>query len=253
MNVLILEDEPATARDLIQTLGKVVDTLTIVAVLDTVKESIDLLSQKPEIDLIISDVRLADGLCFKIFQTVEITCPVLFCTAYSEYAIDAFKSNGIGYILKPFSELDLRENLKKLQNFRTYFTTDSRFWNDLMEGRSESGRSYPSSFLIFHMDKWMPVSLKDISFFHLKTGIVYLQTCDEKRYSLPKTLKEIEKQLNPAQFFRANRQYIINRKIVAEVSKLHPRKLKVKLNIPEPDTIIVSKAKSSEFLDWLNS
>lgn len=252
MKVLILEDEPATARDLVQTLENVVDTLNVVSVIDSVSKSIALLKQKPELDLIISDVRLADGLCFEIFRSVAVTCPVLFCTAYNEYAIDAFQNNGIGYILKPFSEQDIRESLNKLHSFRQYFTTGKAFWDDLEENLPEGGPSYAKYFMVAHQNNFVPIKVRNIALFRIKNEIVYLHTFSNDKYLLSETLKEVEHRLDPQQFFRANRQNIINRDIVGRVHKQPTRKLTVELDY-QGEKVIVSKAKATDFLEWLDS
>lgn len=249
MNVVIIEDELLAARELSNLLASLRPDWTVVATLQSIDETVAWLTQHPQPDLIFSDIQLADGLSFQVFSTVDVTCPVIFCTAFDQYAIRAFETNGIDYLLKPIEPNRLALSIKKYENLTASNTPTLPTFQQLLEQLSRP--AYPTSLLVYHRDSIIPLPTGDMLFIHYEAGVVSVSTQTGQRYVLSQTLDELEKMLSPQSFFRANRQFIIHRQSVLKGERYFNRKLIVKLTVPTPEPIIISKAKVSEFLDWL--
>ncbi|MDF2857370.1 MAG: response regulator transcription factor [Neobacillus sp.] len=249
MKIVIIEDERLTATDLQQTLKQIDNSLEISIIIRSVKEGLEYFSKKEKPDLIFSDIRLGDGLSFEILKHLQV--PVIFCTAYDEYAFNAFNANGIGYILKPFTEDSVREVLQKYKNltgagqqevFRQYEALKTMF--------SDTPKSKVSSILVNQKDMVIPIRVIDIAMFFLKDNLVQLCTFDKKTYYANKSMDELE-QLVGESFFRVNRQYLVNRKAIVHASSLLSRKMSLAISIQHDDVITISREKSSQFLKWL--
>ncbi|WP_040005673.1 LytR/AlgR family response regulator transcription factor [Fibrisoma limi] len=253
MKTLIIEDEPNAARDLAAMLQKLNANIHILALLDSVETSVEWLRQHPAPDLIFMDIQLADGVSFEILREVEVRSPVIFCTAYDEYALQAFKVNSIDYLLKPLEEADLKLSLDKL----TFLREQLGDWpQKLLSWFGQHNRPQPggkSSFLVSFKGKLFPVPTRDIAYFIIEDGLSFIITFDGRKLPLTQTLDVIEEQLDPRQFYRANRQYIIAFDAVKEVEPYYTRKLAVKLRGVKPETVFVSREKSTSFLHWLEN
>lgn len=247
MKVAIIEDERITALDLQITLLQIDPKLEIIAIISSVKQGIEYFENNPKPDLIFSDIRLGDGLSFDILKHIE--APVIFCTAYDEYAIEAFRVNGIGYILKPFTEDSVRGALEKYQRF---LNLDNEILANQYTALTKLfGSQYRlSSLLVNHRDMVLPIRVVDIAIFYLKNNLVTLETFDQKTYFPNKSLDELEQILGD-NFFRVNRQYLLSRKSIKHASNLLSRKMSVAINIPHDDIITISREKSPQFLKWL--
>lgn len=250
MNIIIIEDERFTAEDLAETITMVEPSAKIVAILYSVKEAINYLSTKNIPDLIFSDIQLGDGLSFEIFKSVNITAPVIFCTAYDEYALNAFKTNGIEYILKPFTSQTIENALKKYNILRQSFSARVNQYDNLLEILLNREEPKSASILVHHKDKIIPVKFSDVALFYIENGIVNIFTTDKKTYSANKTMEELE-QTAGKKFFRINRQCLLNRKVVINASYYFSRKLSINITIPFKETLTVSKEKMPQFLKWL--
>jgi len=219
--------------------------------LHSVKEAINYFKSTPMPDLIFSDIQLGDGLSFEIFVAVTVSAPVIFCTAYDEYALDAFKANGIDYILKPFTTQTLERALQRYDELKKLFSTDQTpQYNALMEMLADKNNQKSSSVLVYHQDKIIPIKLEDIALFYLANEVTHLLTFSGKTFYPNKNLDELEK-LSGDYFFRANRQFLVSRKAIIDVSSFFSRKLSLNLNIAFNDRVVVSKGKASQFLNWL--
>ncbi|HJT74465.1 MAG TPA: LytTR family DNA-binding domain-containing protein [Chitinophaga sp.] len=250
MKIVIIEDEKVTARDLAQTITQLYPEAEIEAILGTVKESVSYFRDGANADLIFSDIQLGDGLSFEIFSKVEITVPVIFCTAFDEYALNAFKANGIDYILKPFTSATVGAAVKKYLSFKEKFA-DNRPKYESLEQIFVSRKSLdPGSILVFYKDRILPVAISQIAFFYLNKGLVQLTTFDLKSYTVNKNMEELSKITGPL-FFRTSRQFLVNRKAVQDASSYLSRKLSVNLTVPTKETVTISKEKVSQFLEWL--
>jgi two-component system response regulator LytT len=250
MKLVIIEDEKVTARDLVQTLEQLFPQITIEKVLATVKDSISYFSAGTSADLIFSDIQLGDGLSFEIFAAVEIDVPVIFCTAYDEYALNAFKANGFDYILKPFTNESVAAAVNKYLAFRGKIAENTLPYKALEQLFTSKKTGDPGAVLVYQKDKILPIAINDIAFFYLKNGVVSLITFDKKNYLVSKNMEELGKATEPL-FFRANRQFLVNRKAVLDASSYLSRKLSVSLSVPAPETVTISKEKIPQFLMWL--
>lgn len=250
MRIVIIEDEKITAKDLEQTILQLYPETEIAAIVSTVKEGVQYFAEGTNVELIFSDIQLGDGLSFEIFSRVEIRVPVIFCTAYDEFALQAFKANGIDYILKPFTTDSVAAAIKKYLNLRENMTGNTVRYESLEQLFTSRKSAEPGAVLVYHKDKILPVAISQIAFFYLKNGIVQLTTFDQKTYLVNKSIDELAK-LTGALFFRANRQFLVNRKAVVDASSYLSRKLSVTLTVPTTETITISKEKMPQFLDWL--
>lgn len=249
--VVIIEDEPAIARNLSYLINEIAHEANVLVALESVKESIEWFNSNNNYDLILSDIRLSDGLSFEIFQQVNINVPVIFITAYNEYALDAFKANGIDYILKPFDEEDLKLALTKFKNFGSKNVFNQADILKLLQSIKPETQSHKQSLLVHYRDKLIPVNISDIHFFFSKNEIVHAHL-QNIQYIIDGTLEKLEQQLNPLQFFRANRQFIINRKSIIEVHFYFNGRLLLNIHPEPPEKILISKARVPEFKEWMN-
>lgn len=253
LRIVIVEDEAATARNLARLIHLADKKTVISAVLPTVTESVLWFSANADsYDVVFMDIRLADGLSFDIFKQTPIIKPVIFVTAYNDYALPAFKNNGIDYILKPFDE---QEIARALQKYHSFFPAKEKApaLDTLLEQISRLTRPFKKTFLIHFREKLIPVEAVKIAWFYTANEIVYAHTIDTRQYIMEFTMEQLEQQLDPQRFFRANRQFIINRDAVTEVNFYFNGRLLVRVN-PEPhEHIVISKAKTSEFKKWMNS
>jgi len=251
MNIVIIEDEPLTARDLESCIRSAEPAAKIVAVLGSLAEATEFFRENALPDLIFSDIQLGDGLSFSIFAAFEQSVPVIFCTAYDAYALDAFKATGIDYILKPFSARNIAAALAKYQRLTGKTATPGSAAATLMDLAALFGpQASRRSILVYHKEKIVPVNVGDIAFFYLKADAVLLVTFAKQAYTVHKTLEEIEKIVG-ADFYRANRQCLVNREAIRDVSQDAGRRLLVNLLVPCEEKVTVGRAKASHFLEWL--
>jgi len=246
MRALIIEDDSKIAKLLEKYLIQNHD-IEVVGTISSVEDGIKFFDGAPQLDVIFSDIEILDGLCFDLFKEVEIECPIIFCTAYNQYALDAFNNNGIFYIVKPFTEKSIADAIQK---FNTLTRPKAKANDDLHELLKAVLAPKKSTILVEFRDKTLPVSIDTIAYFYLDNEVTYLYK-QGKEYPFTKSLEDLEKTLDGQQFFRANRQFLINRNFILEIEQFFARKLVVKLTVPVRETIVVSKAKASEFLRWL--
>ncbi|WP_302304592.1 LytR/AlgR family response regulator transcription factor [Culturomica massiliensis] len=252
MKAVIVEDERAAVRNLTALLTDVTPEMEIIAVLDSISESVEWFKEHKSPDLVFMDIHLADGSAFEIFRHIEIACPVIFTTAYDEYALKAFKVNSVDYLLKPIGAEDVRNALKKLELFRTA-TGEPESGEDIqglirMLRRQES---YKTHFLVPQKgDKLLPLSVESVYYFYINEGIVKAATMEGKEYPVSHTLDEIADSLNPIRFFRVNRQYLIARKAIKDIDLWFNGRLSVNLIVPVPEKILISRVRVAEFKEW---
>ena len=253
MNVLIIEDETAAAVNLQAILRSIVPDCTVLDVLESIEESVEFFSDKnsPVPDLVFMDIHLADGESFRIFDSVEITAPIIFTTAYDEYALRAFKVNSIDYILKPIKSDDLSHAIDKFTRLSGMERNDykSRV-NTMIES---SKRDSQRVFLVHYKDKIIPLSIDDIAFFYTSNEKVGAHTFTGEHYIIDRTLETLQSTLPEDEFFRANRQFIVARKAVKDIAIWFGSRLSLNLTLPTPEKIIISKARVPEFKQWLTS
>ena len=246
MKTLIIEDEVLAAQALQQLLGEVSPETEILTVLETVEEGIEWLRSNDMPELIFMDIHLADGTSFAIFEKIEITCPIIFTTAYDEYAIKAFEVNSIGYLLKPINKKDLRRVMEK----HKVLAEGRNHLQEFMMQMKPTSKRYRSCFLMPERDKLVPLLVSNVAYFYIDTKTVKIVTFGGKSYFMNVTLDDMMDMLDPELFFRANRQFIVARTAIKDISIWFGNKLVINLDVNVPDKIIVSKAKVSEFKTW---
>lgn len=252
MNIVIIEDERLTAADLESTLKACDPALEVVAKLLSVKAAIDYFTTHEAPDLIFSDIQLGDGLSFEIFKEVDLTVPVIFCTAYDEYALSAFQSNGIDYLLKPFTRSSVETSLERFYRITQHGSgvKESPTLSQILDLFEKKTKEPVGSLLVHFKEKILPVKLEDTALFYLESELVHLVTFDQKIYFPGKSLEELESLAGEA-FFRASRQVLVNRKAVVDVSNHLARKLLLNLKVPVSRPVTVSREKIPDFLVWL--
>jgi two-component system, LytTR family, response regulator LytT len=251
MKIVIIEDEQLTADDLAETILKITPGVQIVARLSSVKDAVIWFKKNEQPDLIFSDIQLGDGLCFEIFRKQSVSAPVIFCTAFDEYALAAFKANGIDYILKPFDEQTIANALTRYKELERKFLGNNQQIEKILQLFENRKNQNQGSVLVYHKDKILPVKLDDIALFYIELEITYLITFGQKTFTISKSLEELE-EITGSSFYRANRQSLVNRKAIKEASQYFARKLSLTLSIPFGETITVSKVKVPDFLAWLS-
>lgn len=249
MKIVIIEDERLTAEDLKQTIKQADPASEILTTLKSVQEGVDYFKSNPLPDLIFSDIQLGDGLSFTILNELQV--PVIFCTAYDEYALNAFKASGIDYILKPFTLISVTSALQKFKNLTQPKQEEIARQYESMRELFAHTKSKTTSILIRYKDTIFPVKIEEVALFRLEHELVYLQTFDNKTYYPGKSLEELEYIIGD-DFFRVNRQYLVNRKAILNASSLFSRKLSLNVSVPVKETITISKEKASSFLKWLS-
>lgn len=251
MRIVIIEDEAMNVEDLRLTLSEISYPVEVVAELSSVKEAALYFIQNRDYDLIFSDIHLGDGLSFDIFKEIDIAKPIIFCTAYDKYALEAFNNNGIAYVLKPYNKAAIERAVSKFVNL----TQSNNPYNKLLEDLNavaDKLRHEEKQVLVHHKDKIVPIAADSIAVFYIENDVTKLCCFNQSIFMLSSNLDDMENQY-ASKFFRANRQYLINKKAVKEVSKFFARKLLVHLTIRFQHEIIVSKTKAPQFLTWLAS
>ena len=249
MNVLIIEDEPLVARDIKLLMEKLEPGAQVLDVISSVEAARKWFSQHAEPDLILSDIQLSDGISFEIFESVQISCPIIFTTAYDDYAIRAFKVNSIDYLLKPIDGDELAKALQKYKMLSGKSGIDQQVKN-LIKEWSQGSVGYKERFLATHGNSMVPVMASEIAYFH-KDQLIFLHNLQNEKYICEfAALDEVESLLNPSQFFRVNRQFIIHIQSVGKVKSTHKR-LTVVLKSPLNVEIDISREKATAFKKWL--
>lgn len=250
LKVVIVEDEKMTILDLQDTLRRIDRDIEVVKCLTTIPEALDYFKTADEYDLIFSDIQLNDGTGFDIYRQVDIRKPIIFCTAYDEYALEAFRTNGIDYLLKPFNKQSVAKALDKYSALKANFETDTVRLVNLLRTMEQPVTDIKGSLLVFQGDKIIPVEKQHIALFCLENEQVVAITFHSASYRVNTPLDELERSFEPY-FFRVNRQYLLNRKAVRDASVHFNRKLLVNLTLSYLPQIFVGKLRKTAFLDWL--
>ena len=248
MKAIIIEDEQLAVRNL-ETILNELGGFSILAKIDSVEECIDWFSCHAQPDIVFMDIHLADGSAFEIFKKVSITSPIIFTTAYDEYALKAFKVNSVDYLLKPIDKEDVKKAMDKLKTL----VPDRDRESGLQEliALYKKGSAYKTHFLVpAKGDKLVPLQSSDIAYVFLDASLVKAFTYGDKSYVLDLTLDELTKILDPQLFFRANRQFIIARNAIKDIDLWFNSRLSVNLKVQVGEKILVSKARIPEFKGW---
>jgi len=256
MNVLIIEDERKAALELQSLVLQIRPQWEIAAIIPSAADAIEWFHtvEKDNMPgLIFTDIQLADAVCFDIFEKIRISCPVIFCTAYDEYAIKSFETNSIDYLLKPVDKQKLERALAKLDNLKNLFATQHtmNLYPDLGKLIRELLPAQNKSILIHQKEKIIPVLYADIAYFHYDEGIITIKLINGLSYHVSQGIDEIGSAADAGLFYRANRQFLINRHAIHSVEKFFARKLVIKMKTDTPEILVVSKARAGDFLTWL--
>ena len=251
MKALIIEDEILAAQSLQKLVQEVAPDTEVIGVLQSIEESVAWFDENSMPDLVFMDIHLADGSSFAIFERAQITCPIIFTTAYDEYALKAFEVSSIDYLLKPINRNDLTRAMNKFNTLVGEKSNNNEAIDTLLR-QIGMKKSYKSCFLVPERDKLVPLATSNIAYFYIDTKTVKAITLDEHTYYMSQTLDDIMLQLNPDDFFRANRQFIVSRKAIKDLTIWFGNKLSLNLIVTIPEEIIISKAKVSEFKNWFS-
>jgi DNA-binding LytR/AlgR family response regulator len=246
MKVLIIEDETAAARNLRSIIKKVLPQAEVLATLESVAEAVEWFEANSAPDLVFMDIHLADGESFRIFEKVDIVSPIIFTTAYDEYALKAFQVNSIDYLLKPIKEEELKRAIDKLERLSQSELAERR------AGIEEVARNKGEQkvFLIPVRDKIVPLRVEDVAFFYTTDEKVRAFDGEGNSYPMDRSLDKLMKILSERDFFRANRQFIISRGAVGDISVWFGSRLSINLKVKSPERIVISKDRVPEFKRW---
>ena len=252
MNVLIIEDEPFAQQELMRLLNGIDPDIRVMRCIDSVEESVSYLEGGSTIDLIFMDIQLSDGISFEIFNRTEVTPPVIFTTAYDEYAIKAFKVNSIDYLLKPIEEEDLARALEKFRKWESKQGGGTFFTNQQLEKVLGLYKPTHKSRLVVKMgDRIKHVEAKEIAYFYSEDKVTFIITTAGERYMLNYSLEQLEQMMNPDDFYRLNRKYIAHIDAIGSIDKYFNSRLKIGLKPEVEDDVLISRTKVSDFLNWL--
>lgn len=250
MKVLIVEDETAAARNLQSLLVRLEPDIEVAGVTESIVDTVEWFELNGMPDLVFMDIHIADGESFRIFELTDVDAPIIFTTAYDSYALEAFKVNSIDYILKPLKEDDLQRALAKWRRLSNAEQTD---YKARVTSLAASQNSKNDVFLVHVKDKIIPLKTSDICYFYTSAERVTAYAVDGSVYPIAKTLEALQTQLPEYEFFRANRQFIVSRSGVKDISLWFGSRLVVNMNIETPERIVISKARVPEFKRWMTA
>ena len=250
MKVVIIEDEKLSAEHLETLLKKIDKNIEVLAVIDSVKKGIELFSKTIKADLLFVDIHLADGLSFEIFSNKSIDIPVIFTTAYDDYAIKAFKLNSIDYLLKPIGIEELKNALEKFKHLNHKFSAG--IIEDISMAYQAINKQYKNRFMVKTGDLISTIKIDEVAHFIFEDGVVLLANNSGKRYIIDYTLDNLETIIDPSIFFRINRKVIINIGSIQKVSSYFNSRLKINSQLLQEEDGVVSRERVSEFKKWLD-
>jgi len=250
MKAVIVEDEVVAAQNLQRLIAQVNSGIEVAAVLKSIEESVEWFSTNPAPDLVFMDIHLSDGSSFSIFEKVKIHAPVIFTTAYDEYALKAFEVNSVDYLLKPINLQHLERAIEKFSRFSGAKINHEDVIADMLSMLRKEKTVYKSNFLIPHKDKLIPLPTDDIAYIFSENKIAKIVTLDNRTFYENRSLDELQRQVDPSKFFRANRQHIVSHRAIKDISVWFDSKLLVNLVMDTPEKIIVSRLRVSEFKEW---
>ena len=250
MNVLIVEDEKIAANNLEKMLRQIDININVQNIIDSIEETVKWLSNNT-VDLIFLDIHLADGLCFKIFEQIKIITPIIFTTAYDQYAIRAFKVNSIDYLLKPIEIQQLKQSLEKFKELNQVQNAKIIDFDTLINLYNKRIK-YQERFIVRFAQKIKSIKTDDIAYFYIIAENVFLCTKGNNKYSIDYSLDKLENIINPKDFFRINRQFIVNISSIENMYSLSKSRIKIELKPKPNNDIIVSYSRVSDFRKWLN-
>lgn len=250
MNVVLIEDEKLVSEDLADILHSLDGNINISHTISSVKEAVNYFKHNESPQLIFSDIQLGDGYSFEIFKELQTTTPVIYCTAFNHHALQAFENNGIAYVLKPYSRNTIKQALDKYQSLKKTLSLSQQINYDNLLAAITGQNTKPQTLLVNSKNKIIPVKIADVAFFKIDHKATALVTLQNETYSINQSLDELE-EITGSKFFRANRQFLINKMAVKEVLHYGLRKLFVTLHVETEDEVLINKVKITAFLNWL--
>lgn len=248
MRIVIIEDEVRMSNNLAMTLRSIDPNFEIITTLVSVEQALTFFRSNANVDLIFSDIELEDGLIFDIFRDINIRIPIIFCTAYSEYAIDAFHANGIAYVLKPYNLASITVALEKFNLFKDFVNIN---YTLLAKTIAENNENKDKNLIVHYRNQIIHINYNNIAVVYIELETVQVHTFSNITYSVQNTLENIDKMLGSGcDFYRVNRQFVINRSAIKNITRIRFRKLALNLNVDLNLDIIVSKEKAGNFLKW---
>jgi len=250
MNCLIVEDEKVAAERLVGLIKKYDPSIDITEIIQSVKNAVQWLNIHQAPDLIFMDIQLADGLSFEIFEQTIVKTPVIFTTAYDEYALKAFKVNSIDYILKPIDQDELNNAINKFRENNTPKEIPTQVFDSILHSLT---KKYKNKFVLKVGEHIKVFTIKDVKCFYSMGKYTFLQNNSGRDYVINYSLDQLEDLLDPAQFFRINRKFIVSFSAISDIISYSKSRLKVKLNSNESDDLIVSREKVQDSKKWLEN
>lgn len=251
MDIVIIEDEILAAKQLRKMLLEINPEINIVAMLEDVKSSVEWLKSN-SYDLVFMDIHLSDGNSFSILEKVDINAPVIFTTAYDQYAIKAIKHNSLDYLLKPIDSDELAQSLKKFEDYNKRLSSAMALDNYVISQSEE--KRYRKRYLVNAGKQFRTIDINNIAYFMADGKYLYIYTFEGKSYLADGTITKLEEELDPKDFFRINRKFCVNYKAIGEMTALSKSRLKITLNpVPENDEmVIVSTDRAAAFRKWIS-
>jgi len=250
MRTIIIEDEKLSADYLTSMLKRINPEIEIIAVYDSVKRSIEEFQKGIKADILFVDIHLSDGLSFDIFSKTQVDIPIIFTTAYDEYAIKAFKLNSVDYLLKPIGVDDLKNALLKFN--KTKNTFQNKTLEEISKIYLEQNKQFKNRFLVKMGESITSIKTEEIIHFIAEDGVVLLVTNQNKRYTIDYTLDQLESKVDPSLFFRINRKVFINIHAIQKVGTYFNSRLKINSTSLDEDSCVVSRDRVSDFKKWLD-
>jgi len=250
MNVVLIEDEKLVSDDLADILHSLDGNINISHTISSVKEAVNYFKQHDTPQLIFSDIQLGDGYSFEIFKELQTNTPVIYCTAFNQHALQAFENNGIAYVLKPYSRNTIKQALDKYQSLKKTFSLHQQINYDSLLAAITGQTVRPQTLLVNYKNKIIPVKIAEVVFFNIEHKATSLVTMQNETYTINQSLDELE-EICGQHFFRANRQFLINKAGVKEVLHYGLRKLFVTLSVDTTEQVVINKVKITAFLNWL--
>jgi DNA-binding LytR/AlgR family response regulator len=252
MNIVIIEDEPLAAQRLEKLVTELIPEASIQAKIDTVKKAVSWFRTNPPPALALMDIQLADGLSFQIFEQCDVKSPVIFTTAYDEYALKAFKVNSIDYILKPVDKEELAAALKKLKNLSAGETDTRQMLDNIGLAVNMLMKKFKTRFVIKVGEHLKTIDVDTVRYFYSQDKTTFCVTADNRHFILDYTLEQLEEMVDPSVFYRINRKYLVSSAAIQDIITYTNSRLKLVLKASQDNDIIVARERVQEFKNWLD-
>ena len=250
MNVLIIEDEERAANRLEQLLIGCEQNINVIAKIESIENAVNYLSKNNNIELIFSDIQLEDGLSFEIFEQAQVKCPIIFTTAFDQYAIQAFQTNGVDYLLKPVDEKRLQQSLDKVKNLSSNVSIDNIL--ALANSAISQPRKFKTRFMIKVGERIKSIGVDEVSLFFSQDNATFILTTDKRKYVVDFSLDHIEELIDPELFYRVSRKYIVSINACNDIIAWSNSRLKIQVDQFEDDMIVVARDRVGDFKKWLD-